>query len=119
MEAKLKKLSQDDLDDISDFFASLVEKKIFSSVKSQKEILAMDVNIKIDYNDENGELDIDVDVDIDTDELSKLSDERINQIIDDSYLELDEYINENYREWLHNFLSDFSVKGMSLSDSFI
>ena len=110
MEAKLKKLSQDDLDDISDFFASLVEKKIFSSVKSQKEILAMDVNIKIDYNDENGELDIDVDVDIDTDELSKLSDERINQIIDDSYLELDEYINENYREWPHNFLSDFSVK---------
>lgn len=98
MESKLKKLSQDDLDDISDFFAGVVEKKIFSSVKSQKEILTMDVNIKIDYNDENEKLDIDVDVDIDTDELSNLSDERIDKAIDDAYLELDEYINENYRK---------------------
>ena len=98
MESKLKKLSQDDLDDISDFFAGVVEKKIFSAVKSQKEILTMDVNIKIDYNDENEKLDIDVDVDIDTDELSNLSDERIDKAIDDAYLELDEYINENYRE---------------------
>ena len=98
MVSKLKKLSQEDLDDISDFFAGIVEKKIFSSVSSQKEILAMDVNINIDYNDENGELDIQCDVDIDTDELSKLSDERINQVIDDSYVELDEYIDENYRE---------------------
>lgn len=98
MESKLKKLSQDDLDDISDFFASVVERKILSKVKSQKEILTMDVNINIDYNDENEQLDIDVDVDIDTDELSKLSDERIDKAIDDAYLELDEYINENYRE---------------------
>ena len=98
MVSKLKKLSQEDLDDISDFFAGVVEKKIFSSVSSQKEILAMDVNINIDYNDENRELDIQCDVDIDTDELSKLSDERINQVIDDSYIELDEYIDENYRE---------------------
>lgn len=110
MVSKLKKLSQEDLDDISDFFAGVVEKKIFSAVSSQKEILAMDVNINIDYNDENGELDIQCDVDIDTDELSKLSDERINQVIDDSYIELDEYIDENYREWAHNFLSDFLCK---------
>ena len=98
MEAKLKKLSQDDLDNISDFFAGVVEKKIFAAVNSQKEILAMDVNIKIDYNDENKELDVDVDVDIDTDELSNLSDEIIDKAIDDSYIELDEYINENFRE---------------------
>lgn len=110
MVSKLKKLSQEDLDDISVFFAGVVEKKIFSSVSSQKEILAMDVNINIDYNDENRELDIQCDVDIDTDELSKLSDERINQVIDDSYIELDEYIDQNYREWVHNFLSDFCVK---------
>ena len=98
MVSKLKKLSQDDLDDISDFFASVVEKKIFSQVKSQKEILAMDININIDYNDETKQLDIDADVDIDTDELSDLSDEIINEVIDESYLELDEYINENFRE---------------------
>ena len=58
----------------------------------------MDVNIKIDYNDKNEQLSVDVDVDIDTEELSKLSDERINEVIDDAYLELDEYINEHYRE---------------------
>ena len=98
MVSKLKKLSQDDLDNISDFFVAVVEKKILSSVKSQKEILAMDVNINIDYNDENEQLDIDVDVDIDADELSNLSDERINQLIDEAYVELDDYIDENFRE---------------------
>ena len=81
MVSKLKKLSQDDLDDISDFFASLVENKILSQVKSQKEILAMDLNIHIDYNDENEKLDIDVDVDIDTDELSNFSFKIIKQIM--------------------------------------
>ena len=98
MEAKLKKLSDDDLEDISNFLSNIVEKKISSSVKSQKEILAMDINIKMTYPDENGGLDVDIDVDIDTDELSNLSNERINEVIDESYLELDEYINENYRE---------------------
>ena len=98
MVSKLKKLSQDDLDNISDFFVAVVEKKILSSVKSQKEILAMDVNINIDYNDESEQLDIDVDVDIDTDELSNLSDERIDQLIDEAYVELDDYIDENFRE---------------------
>lgn len=98
MVSKLKRLSQDDLDNISDFFAGIIEKKISSSVNSQKEILAMDVNINLDYNDKNEQLDIDVDVDIDTDELSKLSDEKIDQVIDESYLELDEYIDENFRE---------------------
>ena len=98
MVSKLKKLSQDDLDNISDFFVAVVEKKILSSVKSQKEILAMDVNINIDYNDESEQLDIDVDVDIDTDEMSNLSDERINQLIDEAYVELDDYIDENFRE---------------------
>ena len=98
MVSKLKKLSSEDLDNISDFFASVVEKKIFSQVKSQKEILAMDINININYNDETEQLDIDSDVDIDTDELSDLSDEIINEVIDESYLELDEYINEKFRE---------------------
>ncbi|MBR5503491.1 MAG: DUF3194 domain-containing protein [Methanobrevibacter sp.] len=98
MEAKLKKLTQEDIDDISDFFASVVERKISSAVKSQKEILAMDVNIDVFYNDESEELDVEVDVDIETDELSDLTDEKIDQVIEESYLELDEYINENYRE---------------------
>ncbi|WP_297980110.1 DUF3194 domain-containing protein [uncultured Methanobrevibacter sp.] len=98
MESKLKKLNQEDIDMISDFFAETVERKIFASVKSSKEILTMDVNIDVSYNDETEELDVDVDVDIDADELSSLSDEIIDEVIEDSYLELDEYINENFRE---------------------
>lgn len=97
MVSKLKKLSEDDLEDISNFLSEIIVKKIQSSVKSQKEILDMDVSIEIVYPDENGELDVDASVEIDIDELSNLSNERIDEVIEESYLELDEYINEHYR----------------------
>ena len=97
MVSKLKELSEDDLEDISDFLAETIEKKISASIKSQKEILDMDVIINIVYPDENGELDVDASIEIDVDELSDLSNERIDEVIEESYLELDEYINENYR----------------------
>ena len=97
MVSKLKKLSEDDLEDISDFLAETIEKKISASIKSQKEILDMDVIINIVYPDENGELDVDASIEIDVDELSDLTNERIDEVIEESYLELDEYINENYR----------------------
>ena len=90
-------LSEDDLEDISIFLSETIVKKISSSVKSQKEILDMDVSIEIDYPNENGELDVDASIEIDTDELSDLSSERIDEVIEESYLELDEYINEHYR----------------------
>ena len=97
MVSKLKELSEDDLEDISIFLSETIVKKISSSVKSQKEILDMDVSIEITYPDENGELDVDASIEIDTDELSDLSSERIDEVIEESYLELDEYINEHYR----------------------
>ena len=97
MVSKLKELSEDDLEDISNFLSETIEKKIQASVNSQKEILDMDVSIEITYPDENGELDVDASIEIDTDELSDLSNERIDEVIDESYLELDEYINEHYR----------------------
>ncbi|WP_298537613.1 DUF3194 domain-containing protein [uncultured Methanobrevibacter sp.] len=97
MVSKLKELSEDDLEDISNFLSETIVKKISSSIKSQKEILDMDVSIEIDYPNENGELDVDASVEIDIDELSNLSDEIIDEVIDESYLELDEYINEHYR----------------------
>ena len=97
MVSKLKELSEDDLENISNFLSETIVKKISSSVKSQKEILDMDVSIEITYPDENGELDVDASIEIDTDELSDLSSERIDEVIDESYLELDEYINEHYR----------------------
>ena len=88
MVSKLKELSEDDLEDISNFLSETIEKKIQASVKSQKEILDMDVSIEITYPDENGELDVDASIEIDTDELSDLSNERIDEVIDESYLEL-------------------------------
>ena len=97
MVSKLKELSEDDLEDISNFLSETIVKKISSSVKSQKEILDMDVSIEIDYPNEKGELDVAASIEIDTDELSDLSSERIDEVIDESYLELDEYINEHYR----------------------
>lgn len=97
MVSKLKELSEDDLEDISNFLSETIVKKISSSVRSQKEILDMDVSIEIDYPNENGELDVDASVEIGMDELSDLSDEIIDEVIDGSYLELDEYINEHYR----------------------
>lgn len=97
MVSKLKELSEDDLEDISNFLSETIVKKISSSVRSQKEILDMDVSIEIDYPNENGELDVGASVEIDMDELSDLSDEIIDEVIDGSYLELDEYINEHYR----------------------
>ncbi|MBO6104314.1 MAG: DUF3194 domain-containing protein [Methanobrevibacter sp.] len=97
MVSKLKELSEDDLEDISIFLSETIVKKISSSVKSQKEILDMDVSIEIDYPNENGELDVNASIEIDTDELSDLSSERIDEVIEESYLELDEYINEHYR----------------------
>ena len=97
MVSKLKELSEDDLEDISNFLSETIEKKIQASVKSQKEILDMDVSIEITYPDENGELDVAASIEIDADELSDLSNERIDEVIDESYIELDEYINEHYR----------------------
>ncbi len=97
MVSKLKKLSDDDLEDISDYFSDIINKNIFHVADSPKEIINMDININLSYNDESGELDVDADVDIDMDELSDLSDEIIDEVIDKSYLQLDEYINENYR----------------------
>ena len=83
MVSKLKELSEDDLEDISNFLSETIEKKIQASVKSQKEILDMDVSIEISYPDENGELDVDASIEIDTDELSDLSNERIDEVIDE------------------------------------
>ena len=47
MVSKLKKLSEDDLADISDYFSNLIYKKINYTVDSPKEIINMDVDINV------------------------------------------------------------------------
>lgn len=98
-EAKLKKLSQEDLDIISDFFADVINDKINDSVKSPKEIINMDISINVSYSDEDEELLVDfTNFEIEVDQLSKLTDEKIDEIIEESYCELDDFIDEHFRE---------------------
>ena len=93
--SKLKKLSQEDLDDITDFFSNIVDSKLSNYVTS-KEIINQNIITDIEY--ENGQLDVDLDIDVDVDALSNLSWDDIQTIIDESYEELDVYIDDNYRE---------------------
>jgi len=92
---KLKKLTQEDLDIISQYFSDLANEIILAKVPS-KEILDLDLEIDASYEDE--ELDINIDVDIALDELSKIKNSDIELAIEEAYSKLDEFIDENYRE---------------------
>ncbi|MBF4469507.1 MAG: DUF3194 domain-containing protein [Methanobrevibacter arboriphilus] len=92
---KLKKLSQEDLDVISQYFSDKANEIILSKVPS-KEVLDFDLQIDASYDDE--ELDINIDVDIALDELSKIKNDDIELAIEEAYNQLDIFIDENYRE---------------------
>lgn len=92
---KLKKLTQEDLDDISQYFFYIANDTILARISS-KEILDLDIEIEATYDNE--ELDINSDVDINLDELSKVTNDDIKLAIEESYHKLDELIDERYRE---------------------
>ncbi|KZX16459.1 hypothetical protein MBCUT_08450 [Methanobrevibacter cuticularis] len=92
---KLKNLSQEDLDDISEYFSSIVNDSILYNIPS-KEISDLDVKIEVSY--ENGKLDVDIDVDIELDEFSDAKDEFLEIAISEAYSKLDILIDSNYRE---------------------
>ena len=93
--SKLKKLSQDDLSTISDDFGEILEREV-SKIISTKEVEDLDLDIIINY--ENDQLDVDVDVGVLFDELSEINQDQIMKSIDEAYLKFDSYIDENYRE---------------------
>ncbi|WP_295722022.1 DUF3194 domain-containing protein [uncultured Methanobrevibacter sp.] len=93
--SKLKELSQDDLDNITNFLSNIVERKLSNYVTS-KEVINQNIITDISY--ENGQLDVDLDIDIDVDALSNLSQDDVQRIIDEVYEELDVCIDENYRQ---------------------
>lgn len=90
---KLKKLNQEDLDDISDFISYNINEYILANVSS-KEILDMDIKIEVSYNKK---LDIDVAVDLEFDELSKVDANIANISVENSLLKLDKYLDKNFR----------------------
>ncbi len=63
----MKKLSDHDLDEISELAAKSVENFIYSKV-SKKEVINLDIKVELDYHDG---LDVDIQVDIQFDPLSK------------------------------------------------
>ncbi|WP_432644883.1 DUF3194 domain-containing protein [Methanobrevibacter sp.] len=92
--SKLKILSQDDLSTISDKFGEILEKEVSKSV-SMKELEDLDLDIVLNY--ENEQLDVNVDVGLLFDELSEITQDQVMQAIDEAYLEFDSYIDNNFR----------------------
>lgn len=92
--SKLKVLTDDDLAKISDDFGEILEQEVSKALPS-KEIKDLDLDILIDY--ENNQLDVDVDVGVIFDELSKINQDQIMQAIDEAYLRFDSYIDDNFR----------------------
>ena len=93
--SKLKKLSSEDLDTISTDFGEILEIEV-SKVISTKELEDLDLDIELNY--ENDQLDVDVDLGVLFDELSEINQAMLNEAIDNAYLKFDSYIDENFRE---------------------
>lgn len=92
---KLKKLTQEDLDTIAEYFSNLANDAILAKIPS-KEVLDLDLQIDVSYDDE--ELDVNIDVDIALDELSNIKNDDIELAIEEAYSKLDEFIDKSYRE---------------------
>ncbi|WP_407453122.1 DUF3194 domain-containing protein [Methanobrevibacter sp.] len=92
--SKLKQLTNEDLATISDDFGEILEREVSKSI-SMKELEDLDLDIILNY--ENEQLDVDVDVGVLFDELSEITQNQISQAIDEAYLKFDSYIDDNYR----------------------
>ena len=92
--SKLKVLSNDDLSTISDAFGEILEQEVSKAI-STKELEDLDLDIVLNY--ENEQLDVDVDVGVIFDELSQITQDQISKAIDEAYLKFDSYIDENFR----------------------
>ena len=77
--SKLKKLSADDLSTISDDFGEILEREVSKNI-STKEVEDLDLDIILNY--ENDQLDVDVDVGVLFDELSEINQDQIMKSID-------------------------------------
>ncbi|MDR0912388.1 MAG: DUF3194 domain-containing protein [Methanobrevibacter sp.] len=88
----LKKLNQEDLEDITEFLSTTANNFIFKNVKS-KEVIDLDINIDLSYDDE---LNVKIAVDLDFDKFSNASSNLADETIDYTLNKLDEYLNKNY-----------------------
>ena len=93
--SKLKVLTPEDLETISDDFGEILEREVSKSM-SMKELEDLDLDIVLSY--ENEQLDVDVDLGVMFDELSEITQDQVTQAIDEAYNKFDSYIDENFRE---------------------
>ena len=92
--SRLKVLTNEDLSKISDDFGEILEREVSKTV-STKELEDLDLDIVLNY--ENEQLDVDVDVGLLFDELSEINQDQITKAIDEAYMKFDSYIDENFR----------------------
>ncbi len=90
----MRRLTDEELDKVSEVAVEAAENYILSRV-SKKEILDLDINADITYEDV---LNVDITVDIDLDELSAADENEIAEsAVDAALKELDVFIDENFR----------------------
>ncbi|HTX61467.1 MAG TPA: DUF3194 domain-containing protein [Methanobacterium sp.] len=90
----MRKLTDEELDQISDLAVETAENYIFSRV-SRKEILDMDIQANISYDEE---LHVDLLVDIDLDELASVDENDLAESAAEKALEeLDIFVDKNFR----------------------
>ncbi len=90
---KLKNLSQEDLNQISDFISSTAQNYILQQV-SGKEITDLDIQVELSYKEE---LEVDVTIDLLMDDLSIDRPEIATEAIDYALDQLEILLDENYR----------------------
>ncbi|WP_346675013.1 DUF3194 domain-containing protein [Methanobrevibacter woesei] len=93
--SKLKKLNDEDLITISDTFRDFLEEEI-SKIVSTKELEDIDLGIVANYL--NDQLDVSCNVELLFDELTEVSNDSLENAIDEAYLKLDNFIENNYKE---------------------
>lgn len=93
--SKLKKLNDEDLITISDTFGDFLEEEI-SKIVSTKELEDIDLCIVANYL--NDQLDVSCNVELLFDELTEVSNDSLENAIDEAYLKLDNFIENNYKE---------------------
>lgn len=86
----MKKLTDGDLDKISEVAVSSAQDFIFSKV-SKKEIIDMDINVELNYDEG---LDVNVAVDILFDDLSSANAEIADEAADHALLEIERFLDK-------------------------
>jgi hypothetical protein len=87
----LRKLSDQELDEISELAVKSAENFIYSKV-SKKEILGLDIKVELQYHEG---LDVDVQVDIQFDPLSNPDESIAEDVAEHAITEIDSYMDDS------------------------